>query len=59
MTDQTPENAQLFLTAPMPCPYLPGMQERIGLIGGEIEIHSTPGAGCEIRVLIPFAAQAS
>ncbi len=28
MTDQTPENAQLFLTAPMPCPYLPGMQER-------------------------------
>jgi signal transduction histidine kinase len=38
---------------------LPGMQERIGLIGGEIEIQSTPGAGCEIRVLIPFAAQAS
>ena len=28
MTDQTPENTQLFLTAPMPCPYLPGMQER-------------------------------
>jgi leucyl-tRNA---protein transferase len=28
MTDQTPENAQLFLTAPMPCPYLPGKQER-------------------------------
>ncbi|MEO6394812.1 MAG: arginyltransferase [Devosia sp.] len=28
MTDQRPENTQLFLTAPMPCPYLPGMQER-------------------------------
>ncbi|MHB1109219.1 MAG: arginyltransferase [Devosia sp.] len=28
MTDQTPENAQLFLTAAMPCPYLPGRQER-------------------------------
>ena len=28
MTDQTPENTQLFLTAPMPCPYLPGRQER-------------------------------
>jgi arginyl-tRNA--protein-N-Asp/Glu arginylyltransferase len=28
MTDQTPENTQLFLTAAMPCPYLPGQQER-------------------------------
>ncbi|MDB5612952.1 MAG: arginyltransferase [Devosia sp.] len=28
MTDQTPETTQLFLTAPMPCPYLPGKQER-------------------------------
>lgn len=28
MTDHTPENTQLFLTAPMPCPYLPGKQER-------------------------------
>lgn len=28
MTDHTPENTQLFLTAPMPCPYLPGRQER-------------------------------
>lgn len=28
MTDQTPESTQLFLTAPMPCPYLPGKQER-------------------------------
>jgi arginine-tRNA-protein transferase len=28
MTDHTPENTQLFLTAPMPCPYLPGRMER-------------------------------
>jgi arginyl-tRNA--protein-N-Asp/Glu arginylyltransferase len=28
MTEHTPENTQLFLTAPMPCPYLPGKQER-------------------------------
>ena len=28
MTDQTPETTQLFLTAPMPCPYLEGRQER-------------------------------
>jgi arginine-tRNA-protein transferase len=28
MTDQTPENTQLFLTAAMPCPYLPGRSER-------------------------------
>lgn len=28
MTDQTPDNTQLFLTAAMPCPYLPGRQER-------------------------------
>lgn len=28
MTDHTPDNTQLFLTAAMPCPYLPGKQER-------------------------------
>lgn len=28
MTDQSPENTQLFLTAATPCPYLPGRQER-------------------------------
>jgi leucyl-tRNA---protein transferase len=28
MTDHTPETTQLFLTAAMPCPYLPGRQER-------------------------------
>jgi signal transduction histidine kinase len=33
---------------------LAGMQERVSLIGGEIEIRSSPGEGCEIRVLVPF-----
>lgn len=28
MTDQSPGNAQFFLTAPMPCPYLEGHEER-------------------------------
>jgi arginyl-tRNA--protein-N-Asp/Glu arginylyltransferase len=28
MTDQSPENTQLFLTAATPCPYLPGRMER-------------------------------
>lgn len=28
MTDQSPENTQFFLTAPMPCPYLEGREER-------------------------------
>src|SRR5579872_2539617 len=28
MTEHTPENTQLFLTAPMPYPYLPDKQER-------------------------------
>ena len=28
MTDQSPETTQLFLTAAMPCPYLPGHMER-------------------------------
>ncbi|UYN99950.1 MAG: arginyltransferase [Devosia sp.] len=28
MTDQSPETTQLFLTAAMPCPYLPGRMER-------------------------------
>ena len=28
MTEHSPENTQLFLTAPMPCPYLPGKMER-------------------------------
>jgi arginyl-tRNA--protein-N-Asp/Glu arginylyltransferase len=28
MTNQAPENTQFFLTAPMPCPYLPGREER-------------------------------
>jgi len=28
MTEHSPENTQLFLTAPMPCPYLAGRMER-------------------------------
>lgn len=28
MTEHSPEHTQLFLTAPMPCPYLEGRQER-------------------------------
>jgi arginyl-tRNA--protein-N-Asp/Glu arginylyltransferase len=28
MTDHSPETTQLFLTAAMPCPYLPGKEER-------------------------------
>lgn len=28
MTDHSPDSTQLFLTAAMPCPYLPGRQER-------------------------------
>lgn len=28
MTEHAPENTQLFLTAPMPCPYLPDRMER-------------------------------
>jgi PAS domain S-box-containing protein len=38
---------------------LAGMQERVSLIGGEIEIQSGPGEGCEIRVRVPFAPQRS
>jgi two-component system, NarL family, sensor histidine kinase UhpB len=38
---------------------LAGMQERVSLIGGEMEIRSAPGEGCEIRVLVPFAPRRS
>jgi PAS domain S-box-containing protein len=35
---------------------LAGMQERVSLIGGDIEIESRPGEGCEIRVLVPYTS---
>jgi len=35
-----------------------GMQERVGMLGGEIEIDSTPGAGTHIRVRLPFSEAA-
>ena len=38
---------------------LAGMQERVSLIGGEMEIQSAPGEGCEIRVLVPFTPSPS
>jgi len=35
-----------------------GMQERVGMVGGEIEIHSTRGAGTRIRVRLPLSEAA-
>jgi signal transduction histidine kinase len=35
---------------------LAGMQERASLIGGSIEIHSTPGKGTEVRARFPIGA---
>jgi signal transduction histidine kinase len=34
------------------------MQERVGMVGGEIEIESTPGAGTRIRVRLPLSEAA-
>src|ERR1044072_158050 len=49
MTDQTPENTQLFLTAPMPRPYLPGQQ------GSKTSTDGPAGEGCvacqSVRIL--------
>jgi signal transduction histidine kinase len=36
---------------------LVSMQERTSLAGGSIDIHSTPGAGTEIRARFPAGAQ--
>jgi len=35
-----------------------GMQERVGMVGGEIEIDSAPGAGTRIRVRLPLSEAA-
>ncbi len=32
-----------------------GLQERVQLVGGRIEFHSTPGQGTEVRVQVPLA----
>ena len=34
-----------------------GMQERVALAGGQLEIRSTPGSGTEIRVSLPLASE--
>jgi PAS domain S-box-containing protein len=33
-----------------------GMEERLGLLGGKLDIHSAPGRGASIRASIPFQA---
>jgi signal transduction histidine kinase len=32
---------------------LPGMRERVSMVGGSLELSSTPGAGATIRAVIP------
>jgi len=32
---------------------LQGMQERVAVLGGQLEIISEPGAGCQVRALLP------
>jgi len=38
---------------------LMGMQERVALLGGEIEIDSSPGRGTEIRIRLPLAPESA
>jgi two-component system sensor histidine kinase UhpB len=35
-----------------------GVQERIGLVGGRLAVHSTPGQGTTVRAVIPLPAEA-
>jgi signal transduction histidine kinase len=34
-----------------------GMRERIGALGGTVAVETTPGAGVEVRVTVPFVTQ--
>lgn len=34
-----------------------GMEERAMLLGGQVEINSTPGSGSEVRAFIPYRPQ--
>jgi signal transduction histidine kinase len=35
-----------------------GMQERLGLVGGRLAVHSAPGQGTTVRAVIPLPAEA-
>ena len=37
---------------------LPGMQERVQILGGDFEIRSIPGSGTEITVRLPLEVAA-
>jgi signal transduction histidine kinase len=36
-----------------------GMQERVSLVGGELDVTSTPGQGTQVRIFIPLPRQRS
>lgn len=36
-----------------------GMRERVGLLGGDLSVESTPGRGCRLHAAIPLRAPAS
>ncbi|MCI0521407.1 MAG: sensor histidine kinase [Chloroflexi bacterium] len=38
---------------------LAGMRERVESLGGQFSIHSSPGAGCALEVLVPFIGSES
>lgn len=53
--DREPETGDV----PTPSFGLLGMQERVRLLGGELQISSTPGAGTRVVVAIPLAGEAA